>query len=135
MLAINLVEPILKQNKKNGMSNDDFMENALQLYDTENGGNEFLYMHVWLKLKNQPKWQVLNKAKKGSSSTKRVKESKSEGYYLLVGEDVEEVHPLGQKASKRNEAEKRKGKDVNSRYIESSSYLKDIEVERLQGQG
>lgn len=79
---------------------------------------KFPYTHVWNALNDESKWKDECKKKKNDSKRAKVSE---EGTHTLSGanldddeEEVREVRSMGKKASKKLEAEKRKGKSIMS---------------------
>lgn len=95
-----------------GWSDDQLKDRARELY-YQNRKRNFTHEHVWVMLKDDPKWRANPPLARASKKTK-VNESgaytSSSNADTSVDEDVDvvEVRPMGQKAAK--EKAKRKGK-------------------------
>ena len=81
-----------------GRSDDQLKEYAREVF-YQNCKKRFNYEHVWVILKNDPKWRVTAPI---STSSKRAKNNKSGAYTSSSNAetDNDEVHPIGQKTAK-----------------------------------
>ncbi|XP_062104444.1 glutathione S-transferase T3-like [Humulus lupulus] len=101
-----------------GWSDEQIIENAHQLYKSENNNSNFLLVDCWRLLKDEPKWNTMYQTKGG----KRTKVSDTGAFTSssnadISDDEVREVRPIGQKAAKRKGKEK---KDTHARFIEIS---------------
>ncbi|XP_062112862.1 glutathione S-transferase T3-like [Humulus lupulus] len=101
-----------------GWSDEQILENAHQLYKSENNNSNFLLVDCWRLLKDEPKWNTMYQTKGG----KRTKVSDTGAFTSssnadISDDEVREVRPIGQKAAKRKGKEK---KDTHARFIEIS---------------
>ena len=101
---------------RSGWSDDQIKQHARELY-YQSRGKHFTHEHVWVMVKDDPKWQPVIPI---SRSTKRTKNTESGAYTSSsnanTSEDVEvdevEVRPIGQKAAKDKAKRKGKAKDM-----------------------
>ncbi|XP_062080210.1 uncharacterized protein LOC133784944 [Humulus lupulus] len=108
----------VQQAHHSGWSDEQILENAHQLYKSENNYSNFLLVDCWRLLKDEPKWNTMYQPKCG----KRTKVSDTGAFTSssnadISDDEVREVHPTGQKAAKRKGKEK---KDTHARFIEIS---------------
>ncbi|XP_062112728.1 glutathione S-transferase T3-like [Humulus lupulus] len=108
----------VQQAHHSGWSNEQILENAHQLYKSENNNSNFLLVACWRLLKNEPKWNTMYQPKGG----KRTKVPDTGAFTSssnadISDDEVREVHPTGQKAAKRKGKEK---KDTHARFTEIS---------------
>ncbi|XP_062119110.1 uncharacterized protein LOC133832840 [Humulus lupulus] len=108
----------VQQAHHNGWSDEQILENAHQLYKSENNNSNFLLVDCWRLLKDEPKWNTIYQPKGG----KRTKVSESGAFTSssnagISDDEVREVHPTSQKAAKRKRKEKKK---THTRFIEIS---------------
>ncbi|XP_062093529.1 glutathione S-transferase T3-like [Humulus lupulus] len=128
---------------KIGWFDEKILDNAHQLYKSENRNSNILLVDCWRLLKDESKWNTMYQPKVG----KRTKVSESGAFTLSSNADssddeVREVCPTGQKAAKRKGKEK---KDTHTRFIEINEWkvsaleklvaIKDKEAEdnRIKG--
>ncbi|XP_062086516.1 glutathione S-transferase T3-like [Humulus lupulus] len=91
-----------------GWSDEQILENAHQLYKSENSNSNFLLVDCWRLLKDEPKWNTMYQPK-GCKRTK-VPESgafTSSSNVDIKDDEVRKVRPTGQKAAKRKGKEKK----------------------------
>ncbi|XP_027174774.1 glutathione S-transferase T3-like [Coffea eugenioides] len=95
-----------------GWNDDQIKQHARELFH-QNKNKHFLHEHVWVLLKNDPKWKANTPMQR---SSKKVRTDESRAYtsssnadssFDIDDSEVREVHPLGQKTAKKG---KRKGK-------------------------
>ncbi|XP_062114317.1 uncharacterized protein LOC133825380 [Humulus lupulus] len=102
--------------RQSGWSDEQILENAHQLYKSENSNSNFLLVDCWRLLKDEPKWNTMYQPKGGKR--KKVSESgafTSSSNADISDDEVREVRPTGQKAAKSKGKEK---KDTHTRFIE-----------------
>ncbi|XP_062099745.1 glutathione S-transferase T3-like [Humulus lupulus] len=107
----------VKQTHHSGWSDEKNLENAHQLYKSQNKNSIFLLVDCWRLLKDEPKWNTMYQPKRG----KRTKVSESRAFTSssnadISDDEVREVRPTGQKAAKR----KGKEKKTHTRFIDIS---------------
>ncbi|XP_062075746.1 uncharacterized protein LOC133779860 [Humulus lupulus] len=106
------------EDESSGWSDEKILENAHQLYKSENNNSNFLLVDCWRLLNDEPKWNTMYQPKCG----KRTKVSDTGAFTSssnadISDDEVREVRPTGQKAAKRKGKEK---KDTHARFIEIS---------------
>ncbi|XP_062119331.1 uncharacterized protein LOC133833089 [Humulus lupulus] len=107
----------VQQAHHSGWFDEQILENAHQLYKSENSNSNFLLVDCWRLLKDEPKWNTMYQPKCG----KRTKVSELGAFTSsnadINDDEVREVRPTGHKAAKRKGKEK---KDTHTRFIEIS---------------
>ncbi|XP_062100780.1 glutathione S-transferase T3-like [Humulus lupulus] len=91
-----------------GWSDEQILENSHQLYKSENNNSNLLFVDCWRLLKVEPKWNTMYQPTCG----KRTKVSESGAFTSssnadISDDEVREVRPTGQKATKRKGKEKK----------------------------
>ncbi|XP_027108946.1 glutathione S-transferase T3-like [Coffea arabica] len=123
-----------------GWNDDQIKQYARELFH-QNKNKHFLHEHVWVLLKNDPKWKA-NTPMQRSSKKVRIDESgaytsssNADSSFDIDDSEVREVRPLGQKTAKKG---KRKGKskkneqDVGGELSQIRIMLKEHKEEKLQ---
>ena len=103
---------------RSGWSDDQVKECAREIY-YQNRKKHFNHEHVWLMVKNDPKWKANYSLPR---SSKRSKTSESGAYTSSLNMDIpvdldwneDEERPIGQKAAKAKAKSKRKGKEKDT---------------------
>ncbi|XP_062118265.1 glutathione S-transferase T3-like [Humulus lupulus] len=108
----------VQQAHHSGWSDEQILENAHQLYKYENNNSNFLLVDCLRLPKDEPKWNTMYQPKGG----KRTKVPDTGAFTSssnadISDDEVHEVRPTSQKATKRKGKEK---KDTHARFIEIS---------------
>ncbi|XP_042409878.1 uncharacterized protein LOC121999239 [Zingiber officinale] len=109
--------------QQNGWSDENVLENALNMWKANNKGKIFKYMHVWRVLKEYEKYTPQSVA---HYSNKKTRTSESGGNTSTSNPDTSvdlddsEVHirPIGQKAAKRKGKSKAREGDTMEHSID-----------------
>ncbi|KAF4399439.1 hypothetical protein G4B88_022522 [Cannabis sativa] len=113
-------------------SGEQIIENAHDMYKSENNNSNFLLMHCWRLLKDESKWNTVYQPQGG----KRTKVSESGEYTSSSNADISdhEVSEVRQKAAKRKEMENHEQHatfyDISERKAEALEKLLAIEKEK-----
>ncbi|XP_027087578.1 glutathione S-transferase T2-like [Coffea arabica] len=120
-----------------GWNDDQIKQHARELFH-QNKNKHFVYEHVWVMLKIDPKWKANTPMQR---SSKKVRTDESGAYTSSSNVDSSfdiddsEVRPLGQKAAKkekRKEKSKTNEQDVDGELNQIRRMLKKHKEEKLQ---
>ena len=108
--AFNQIYNKLLDEHHSGWSDDQLKEHAREIF-YQNHKKRFNYEHVWVILKNDPKWRATAPL---SMSSKRAKDDESGAYTISSNAETndDEVRPIRQKAAKAQLKRKRKAKET-----------------------
>ncbi|XP_042410294.1 uncharacterized protein LOC121999716 [Zingiber officinale] len=103
--------------RQNDWSDENMLENALNMWKVNNKGKDFKYMHVWRVLKEYEKYTSQSVA---HYSNKKARTSESGGNTSTSNPDTSvdlddsevRIRPIGQKAAKRKGKSKARESDT-----------------------
>ncbi|KAF8716828.1 hypothetical protein HU200_025925 [Digitaria exilis] len=92
---------------QSGMSDDQKMDQAMQLYASEHSEKPFTMLHVWRILRHERKWSAhVKKLSKEKNSTS------ADPAHVVNPEDAPKKRPIGRDKAKEERNEKRKGSEA-----------------------
>ncbi|XP_042387359.1 uncharacterized protein LOC121979434 [Zingiber officinale] len=121
--------------RQSGWSDENVLENALNMWKANNKGKDFKYMHVWRVLKEYEKYTPQSVA---HYSNKKVRTSESGGNTSTSNPDTSvdlddsevRIRPIGQKATKRKGKYKAREGDTMEHSIDKE--WRDIKEHQIQ---
>ncbi|XP_042404515.1 uncharacterized protein LOC121994599 [Zingiber officinale] len=123
--------------RQSGWSDENVLENALNMWKANNNNKDFKYMHVWRVLKDYEKYIPQSVAR---YSNKKTRTSESGGNTSTSNPDTSVdlddskvcIRPIGQKAAKRKGKSKAREDDIMEHNIDKEwQDIKEYQIQKM----